>query len=88
VRVKVPLFRHRGSNNASGEGIELSEIRDTEQQGGSAFYCEWHEIRPFFESSKDIVVEGEEVEFYAFPSIGLALHTQIVPKMQEVNGVS
>jgi len=88
VRVKVPLFRHRGSSNASGEGIELSEIRDTEQQGGSAFYCEWHEIRPFFESSKDIVVEGEEVEFYAFPSIGLALHTQVVPKMQEVNGVS
>ena len=72
---------------AVGETFEYSEIRDdTEVSSGSFFYCEGREIRPYFE--QDPLQQGQEVEFYAVPALGLALYTHVVPKLQEVNGVS
>jgi len=72
---------------AVGETFEYSEIRDdTDVSSGSFFYCEGREIRPYFE--QDPLQQGQEVEFYAVPALGLALYTHVVPKLQEVNGVS
>jgi hypothetical protein len=72
---------------AVGETFEYSEIRDeTEVSSGSFFYCEGREIRPYFE--QDPLQQGQEVEFYAVPALSLALYTHVVPKLQEVNGVS
>lgn len=88
--------RLRGANvaamAAAGESVEFSEIRDdvvgSEQAGGAYFFCECREIRCFSDSNKESIQQGDEVEFFALPARGVALHAQVVPRLQELDGVS
>lgn len=71
---------------AAGENIDFCEIRDeTPGQEGGLYYCKLEEIRPVTESGS--VQQGDDVMFYPFGPLGAALSVQVVPRLQERDGI-